>query len=66
MLRTGLLTVASAVLAVTLAGCGVEEEHGIAKSPYAPTQAQLEEFNKQVSQKYTKVAGKHVARKAHH
>jgi len=48
MLKRATILAVSFALGILLTGCGEgETEHGIPKSPYAPTQAQLDELTKQ-------------------
>lgn len=66
MLKRVTTLAACLVLGLMLTGCGEgETEHGIPKSPYAPTQAQLDEFNKQAMKAYSKVTHKAAARRHH-
>lgn len=53
MLKRATFLVGSFLLGIVLTGCGEgETEHGIPKSPYAPTQAQLDELTKQTVKQY--------------
>ncbi|APW59561.1 hypothetical protein [Paludisphaera borealis] len=66
MFRKYRLAIVAAFLTIPLAGCGGNDvDSPIAKSPYAPTQAQLDELSKSAMPHNAKSTGRSNARKPH-